>query len=453
VGRSRNGCRPLRALSSSRLRSGRGPIPIRGHAVDSRAAYAGFQPLLLGMLALTGLLGAARTVRPCAARALSRRPALRFVIGTTSRPSLTSACGGGSAYSMGPKRRRLAPLALAGSSRFVVVVHYAAFDAAGFRFRLPPCSTDWCFGSPSSSAIGGIFRTAPVLPHRRPAGAGLVSRAAWIYQRGIAGANAMKKSSRPDVWSWPVAAARRRPPARRSRERLAVFSRNCAFPGGRVCSISSSTRNPGPGSRDQADLRLYDGAGPRFLRLARSPRGGTQSVLLSASSTLRGGQRRRGSCDLARSPPSTIGRDRYRRVDYRRLADVQERRWCAWSTLAFGDPVRSPPPPSVEQSRFPIRQPLPLFGVRVSRDPQVDSARRRLTAARPPLGPDAGEMVSFPPNASTHATMDGAASIWRIDRRPRSVRALTFDVAAPAFSRPFRWKWRRSGGACSCSGS
>jgi hypothetical protein len=201
---------------------------------------------------------------------------------------------------------------------------------------------------------------------------------------------------------------------------------------------------------DQADLRLYDGAGreiPYVLRVRREVE--TQSVLPVREFNLAvEGNAAVASCDLGPQPAEhnlveidTAG------VDYRRLADVQgSADGVAWSTLASGAILFrfAAAGRSVEQSAvsYPASR-YRYLRVRVSRDPQVDSGAPQIDALRVRRSVRMrGEMVSFPAERVERDAdrMDGRpASIWRIDLGGRvPFERLTFDVAAPAFSRPFQ---------------
>ena len=201
---------------------------------------------------------------------------------------------------------------------------------------------------------------------------------------------------------------------------------------------------------DQADLRLYDSGGheiPYVLRVRNEVETQSAFAVREFNRAVEGGAAV-VSCDLGTQPVEhnlveieTAG------VNYRRLADVQgSTDGVAWSTLAsqailfrFSAVGRS-----VEQSAvsYPVSR-YRYLRVRVSRDPQVDSAAPQITALRVLRSVHVqGEMVFFPAERYERDAdrMDGRpVSVWRIDLGGRvPFDRLSVNVATPAFSRPFQ---------------
>jgi hypothetical protein len=200
---------------------------------------------------------------------------------------------------------------------------------------------------------------------------------------------------------------------------------------------------------DQADLRLYDGAGreiPYVLRVRHDVDTQSEFTVREFNRSV-GGAAAEVSCDLGVQPVEhnlveidTAG------TNYRRLADVQgSADGVTWSTLAsqailfrFTAVGRS-----VEQLAVPYpASRYRYLRVRVSRDPQVDSEAPQITALRVRRAVRVqGEMVSFPAEREERDAdrMDGRpASVWRIDLGGRiPFERLSLEIATPAFSRQF----------------
>lgn len=201
---------------------------------------------------------------------------------------------------------------------------------------------------------------------------------------------------------------------------------------------------------DQADLRLYSGAGremPYILRVRReidshslfTSREFNRAVVGSASLV---------SCDLGEQPQEhnevhveTAGNN------FRRLADVEgSPDGASWVTLAsqailfhFTAGGRSVEQQSVSYPTSRYR----YVRVRVERDPQVDRAAPEITS----LGVRRsirvkGETIPFSVALESREAdpIEGRpASIWRIDLMGRvPVQSLQLNVTEPTFSRPFQ---------------
>jgi hypothetical protein len=201
---------------------------------------------------------------------------------------------------------------------------------------------------------------------------------------------------------------------------------------------------------DQADLRLYDGAGreiPYVLRVRREVDTQSEFTVREFNRSV-GGAAAEVSCDLGVQPVEhnlveidTAG------VNYRRLADVEgSADGITWSTLAsqailfrFAAVGRS-----VEQ--LAVAYPASRYRylrVRVSRDPQVDSEAPRIAALRVRRTVRMrGEMMSFPAGSVAREAdrMDGRpASVWHIDLGGRvPFERLSLDILTPTFSRQFQ---------------
>jgi hypothetical protein len=200
---------------------------------------------------------------------------------------------------------------------------------------------------------------------------------------------------------------------------------------------------------DQADLRLYDGAGreiPYVLRVRHDVDTQSDFVVREFNRSVAGGAE--VSCDLGvQSAEHNLVEIETAGNNFRRLADVQgSADGSAWSTLAsqailfrFSAVGRS-----VEQSGVPY--PVSRYRylrVRVSRDPQVDSEAPQITALRVRRSVRVqGETVAFPAERQERDAdrMDGRpASVWLIDLGVRvPFERLSFDVGVPTFSRQFQ---------------
>ncbi|MGO9231462.1 MAG: DUF3999 family protein [Bryobacteraceae bacterium] len=201
---------------------------------------------------------------------------------------------------------------------------------------------------------------------------------------------------------------------------------------------------------DQADLRLYDGAGreiPYVLRVRHDVDTQSDFAVREFNRSVAGGAAE-VSCDLGvQSVEHNLVEIDTAGSNFRRLADVQgSADGSAWSTLAsqailfrFSAVGRS-----VEQSGVPY--PVSRYRylrVRVSRDPQVDSEAPQIAALRVRRSVRVqGEMVAFPAERQERDAdrMDGRpASVWRIDLGVHvPFERLSFDVRAPTFSRQFQ---------------
>jgi hypothetical protein len=200
----------------------------------------------------------------------------------------------------------------------------------------------------------------------------------------------------------------------------------------------------------QPDLRLYDGAGreiPYVLRVRHEIETANQVDCREFNRGVEGGAAV-VSCDLGERPAEhNVVEIGAAGVNFRRMADVEgSADGVVWSTLAsqailfrFAAAGRS-----VEQSAvsYPVSR-YRYLRVRVTRDPQVDSAAPAIAALRVRRSVRvAGEMASFPAVSEGRDAdrSDGRpASVWRIDLGARiPFERLVVETFQEAFSRPFQ---------------
>jgi hypothetical protein len=201
---------------------------------------------------------------------------------------------------------------------------------------------------------------------------------------------------------------------------------------------------------DQADLRLYDGAGhevPYTLRIRRDV--DTRSLFTSREfNRAVEGTASVASCDLGADPQQhnevviSMAGD-----NFRRLAQVEgSPDGAQWFTLAsqailfrFSSGGRTAEQNSVSYPESRYR----YVRVRVDRDPQVDRAAPEIASLGVERAVRAkGETVSFEAGMESREAdpfQGRPASIWRLDLGGRiPLQSLAIDVAQRIFSRPFQ---------------